>query len=158
MFREIAFIIGLTMVPGLELRASIPYGIFSTELHWMSVFTIAVLSNIVLGTVVYSLIDSILHLMLRFSWFKNLWSWYENRIQHKIHKKVERYGDIGIALFIGVPLPGSGSISGAVAANLLGMSFKRFFLANMIGVVLAAIVVTAICLFGDGAWSIFIKQ
>jgi len=74
-----------------------------------------------------------------------------------MHKKVEKYGEFGLALFIGVPLPGSGSISGAIAAHLMGMSFKRFFLANLIGVSIAAIVVLAVSLFGGGAWNIFLK-
>ena len=157
MLREIAIIIGLTLVPGLELRASIPYGILTTDLHWSTVLVVALITNILLGAVVYTLIGLLLDFCLKFSYFRRPWEWYTKKVQKKIHRNVEKYGEFGLALFIGVPLPGSGSISGAVAAHLMGMSFKRFFLANLIGVSIAAIVVLAVSLFGDGAWNIFIK-
>ena len=124
MFREIAIIIGLTLVPVLELRASIPYGIFTTDLHWSTVVALAVITNILLGAIVYTLIDRLLNICLKCSWFKRTWEWYTKKVQKKMHKKVEKYGEFGLALFIGVPLPGSGSISGAIAAHLMGLSFK----------------------------------
>jgi len=157
MLSEIIIIALLTLLPTLELRASIPYGIFSTNLHWSVVFLIAVMVNILLGPIVYTFVDKALHIVLRIKTADKLYTWYQKKIQKKITKKVERYGELGLALFIGVPLPGSGSYSGAIAAHLLGINFKRFFLANVIGVLIAGIIVLCICLFGNGAWNFFIK-
>ena len=157
MLSEIALIAGITLLPGLELRASIPAGIFTTNLHWSTVFLAAVISNILLGAVVYAVLEKLLIFFQDYRWFKKPYNWYHKRVHNKIHKNVEKYGELGLALFIGVPLPGSGVYSGSLAAHLLGMNFKKFFLANIIGVLMAGIVVTLICLFGDGAWNFFIK-
>ena len=54
-----------------------------------------------------------------------------------------------MAIFIGMPLPGTGAYSGAVGAYLLALDRKRFWLANILGVVIACVAVTAICLLID---------
>jgi len=157
MVSNITWIIALTLLPTLELRASIPYGIFSTDLHWSVVFLIAVITNMVLGAMVYTIIDKTLHIFIKYSWFNKPYTWYHKKVQNKIEKNVEKYGELGVALFIGVPLPGSGSYSGALAAHLLGLNFRQFFIANLIGVLIAGVAVTTICLFGTEAFQMFIK-
>ena len=62
----------------------------------------------------------------------------------------EKYGIIGLALFIGVPLPGSGVYSGALGAYLLGFNFKDYFKAAVLGVLIAATIVTIVSIFGNG--------
>lgn len=157
MFSEFAWIILLTLLPTLELRASIPYGVLSTNLHWSVVFLVAVITNMILGAVVFTIIDKTLHMFIKYPWFKKPYEWYHKRVQKKIEKKVEKYGELGVALFIGVPLPGSGSYSGALASHLLGLNFRQFFIANMIGVLIAGVIVLVVSLTGGEAWSMFIK-
>ena len=55
---------------------------------------------------------------------------------------IERYGPIGLALFVAVPLPITGAWTGSAAAYLLGFSFKKAFPAITIGVLIAGGVVT----------------
>ena len=157
MFRELAYIGLVTLIPTLELRASIPYGIFKTDLHWTMIFFIAVITNIVLGAFIYAIIDKTLHHFMKFKWFAQPYNWYHKRVHNKIHKNVEKYGEWGLALFIGVPLPGSGVYSGAIAAHLLGMNFRQFVLSTIIGVLIAGIAVTLISIFGGEAFNFFIN-
>ena len=51
---------------------------------------------------------------------------------------------LGIAIFVAVPLPGSGSWTGGLIAYLLGIGYKKFFIANTIGVIVAGIIITAL--------------
>jgi uncharacterized membrane protein len=60
---------------------------------------------------------------------------------------VDKYGELGVAVFIGVPLPGTGVYSGALGSYLLGLNRRKFMIANIRGVVIAGAAVTAICLF-----------
>ena len=69
--------------------------------------------------------------------------------QQKLKPVVDRYGEWGLAIFIGVPLPGTGALTGAVGAFLLGFERRRFYVANVAGVVMAGIAVTAVCLLID---------
>ena len=66
------------------------------------------------------------------------------RTQKNIQKSVDKYGELGVALFIGVPLPGSGVYSGALGAYVIGLNFKKFIIADIIGVLIAGTIVTII--------------
>jgi len=82
---------------------------------------------------------------------------YVEKTQKKIHKLVEKYGELSVAVFVGIPLPGSGVYSGALAAYLIGLDFKKFTIANIIGVLIAGTLVTIISLTGMQAFNIFLK-
>ncbi len=74
-----------------------------------------------------------------------------------MHKYVDKYGTIGLALFIGVPLPGSGVWTGALAAFLLGFKRKEFSIANIVGVLIAGVIVTFVVVAGINGFSLFVK-
>ena len=142
----------ITLIPALELRASIPFGIFGNErwgippgvLGWPGVVLVCVASNIVLGWVVFLVMGPAMRLLDRFPWFARQAEPWLERARRKLHPYVEKYGTIGVALFIGVPLPGSGVYTGAVGSYLIGMSRRNFAVANVLGVVIAGAAVTAV--------------
>jgi len=150
-------IIVLTLVPALELRASIPYGILMAQKEWWAVFVLAVVTNILLGPVVYIMLDKFLHLLLRVKWIDRLWQRMVIKTQKKIHAKVEKYGVVGLGLFIGVPLPGSGVYSGAAGGYVLGFTHREFLRATVLGILIAGIVVLVVTLFCAEALSFLIK-
>jgi uncharacterized membrane protein len=155
---DLLMLILLTFAPFLELRASIPYGIFKTNLHWTTVFLICVIVNILLAPILYVFLNKFIHLFLRIKAIDKVYQKYVEKTQKKIHKYVEKYGELGVAIFIGIPLPGSGVYSGALGSYLLGLSYKKFLIAAVIGVLIAGIIVTIISLTGAGALGIFIKS
>jgi uncharacterized membrane protein len=154
MLRIILILIGVTFVPALELRASIPLGIFGyrDSLHWTATVAICVAANIALAFVFYWLLDTII------KWLRHRWAWFQRvyervvaRAQRKIHRSVERYGEWGLAVFIGIPLPGTGVITGAIASYALGLDRRKYYIASILGVAIAATAVTLVCLFGKHA-------
>ena len=154
---DIIEIILITFLPFLELRASIPYGIIKLGMSWISVFLIAVVSNIVLGVLLFLLMKWIIAIVTKIKAVDRFWNRYVEQTQKKIHKAVEKHGEWAVAVFIGIPLPGSGVYSGALAAYLIGLDFKKFLVANIIGVLIAGIIVTIISLSGASAFSFFMK-
>ncbi|MBN1544406.1 small multi-drug export protein [Candidatus Woesearchaeota archaeon] len=158
MLREILGLVIITFLPLLELRASIPYGILQTGLGWVNVFIVCVVTNILLGILVYFLLDKFVHLVVKVKAIGRVYNRFVERTQKKITPYVDKYGTLGVALFIGVPLPGSGVYTGALGSYLLGLGYKRFFIACVVGVIIAGVAVTLITLFGSGAWNFFIKQ
>ncbi len=162
MIRNIAILFGITLLPAFELRASIPVGILNGSLElpfglaiegmglsWPFVFVVCVASNAILGIVLYPILNWLIHFLERIPVVGRFWEGFMKRAQKKIHRYVERWGTVGVALFVAIPLPGSGSYTGALGAYLLGMSYRRFILANTLGVILAGIAVTAIVLTGS---------
>ena len=136
----------ITFVPALELRASIPSGIFGTEVPWYVVLPVCVAVNIHVGLLVFWLLGPVSRLFRKWRWFDTkVWPRLERR-QEKLRPYVERHGEWGVAVFIGVPLPGTGAITGAFGAYLLRLNPRKFFVANVAGVLMAGIAVTLVCL------------
>jgi uncharacterized membrane protein len=167
MLKSIIILFLITLIPAFELRASIPYGILEGSLDlplgftvegmgadWRWVFIVCVISNAILGTLLYPLIDHIMRALERIPLVGKFWSRFVVRTQKRIHPYVERWGIIGVALFIAVPLPGSGSYSGALGSYLLDLGYKRFLVANAIGVTLAGIAVTVVTVTGQGLFQL----
>lgn len=167
MLKETIILILLTLLPFLELRYSIPAGILSGKielpfgivlkglnLNWLLVFIVTVITNIILGILIYFLLNKFIHYLLRYRFFSKPYNKIIARPQRKIRKYVDKYGEIGVALFIGIPLPGSGVYSGALGAYAIGLSFKKFIIASIIGVLIAGVAVTAITLTGRGIFGL----
>lgn len=159
------FVALITLLPFFELRLSIPLGILDKiieapfgltfqgfALPWFLVFIVAVATNIVLGPIIYLILKKGVAFFTRIASINYLYNKMLVRTQKRIHPLVERYGTFGLALFIAFPLPGSGSYTGALAAYILGMSYKRFVLVNAVGVTIAGTIVTIATL---GVLSIF---
>jgi uncharacterized membrane protein len=142
----------LTIAPFFELRAGIPYGIFKTDLPLFLVVVIAMVANILLAPVLFFFVNYVVHLFLRFPRFRDVWQHVVVRAQKRIKPYVDKYGTIGLAFFIGVPLPGSGVYTGALGAYALGFTFKQYTIASVVGVIIAGTTVTLITLFGQGVW------
>jgi uncharacterized membrane protein len=157
MLIETVKLIGITFLPLLELRASIPYGIINGHLPWLMVVIICVIANIIIGIIYFYMVDIMFKLMLRIPVLNIFWEKKVEKTRKKIHAGVEKYGEYFLIIFIGIPLPGSGVYSGALGAYLLGMSFKKFLIANIIGVLIAAIAVTFAVLSGSEALKLFFK-
>jgi len=155
--KAILILVLITLIPTLELRASIPYGILKADMNWWAVVLVCVVTNIVLGPLVYLFLDKAMALLLRFEWVDQIYGRTVTRTQRKIRESVDRYGEMGVALFIGIPLPGTGSYSGALGAYLLGLGYRKFIIANVIGVLMAGTIVTAVVLSGVGVFRVLIK-
>ena len=167
-FTDILYLVLVTCIPALELRASIPLGIFGMgeDLSWPFVAGICLVSNVVLGFAVFWIMAPVFNFLRRWRWFdRRIWPLIE-RTRSKVQPFVDKYGELGVAVFIGIPLPGSGVYTGALGSYLLGLKKRKFAVANVIGVLIAAIAVTTLCLLidkgfvgGDSWWAkLFLKK
>jgi uncharacterized membrane protein len=50
----------------------------------------------------------------------------------------------GLALFVGIPLPGTGAWTGALIAAMLGIKFKKAFPAIIVGIIIATIIMSIV--------------
>ena len=71
---------------------------------------------------------------------------------------MERWGWLGIALFVAVPLPITGAWTGTLGAWVLGFRRRRTLLAIVLGVGIAGAVVTAVVMLGVEALHLFVKK
>ncbi len=158
MAKVVFWLVILTLAPGLELRASIPYGLLDQALSPTITIALCLAVNIALAPMVWFFMDKVIHLFLHIGWIDRLYNTVVERTQERLHAYVEKYGTVGLALFIGVPLPGSGVYSGGLGAYLLGFTFHQYIVASVFGVLIAGTVVSAVVLSGAGAFSFFLKS
>ena len=136
MFSEFLQLFFLTLVPWIELRGSIPYGI-ALGLNPILVLLFCIVVNILLLLPLFFFLDHLFPFIRHWAIIDKI----VMRVQAKSEKYVDRWGFVGLALFVGVPLPGSGVYSGALAAYLLGIPKKKAFQAIVLGVAIAGVVV-----------------
>lgn len=82
-----------------------------------------------------------------FAWLKNFKA--TRGIVEKLEARAMNKSDalsngefIGLMLFVGIPLPGTGGWTGSLIAALLKMDFKKAILACFVGVLLATVIVS----------------
>lgn len=142
-----AIIVFLASLPVTELRASIPVGILVLKQSVKAVFFFSVLGNILPIAPVYFLLNPISKRLSKTKYMRKFFEWIFKRA--KAHADIiEKYEAIGLMLFVAVPLPGTGAWTGAIIASLLRMRFIPSFIAVSLGVIMAAVIVTALTLAG----------
>jgi len=153
-------IILYTMVPALELRFSIPYGVLWAQEPWWLVLPVCIIANGLLGAPLWWVAKTGHHFVEKVPWMKRLWDRFVERGRARIEPYVQRWGTLGLAMFIAVPFPGSGVYTGVTAAYVMGLRFRQVFLASWLGVIGAGMMVMLIVFaFQSGVeWlEIFIK-
>lgn len=137
----------LSMVPVGELRASIPLAMLSYDMHWYHALPIALAGNLLPVPFILWFLDPLTRLLSKVPLFKRIIDRVFARTRRR-GKVVEKYGPIGLAIFVAVPLPGTGAWTGAILAFLLGLDFKKSILSIALGVLGAGIIVTSLVLLG----------
>ena len=130
----------ISMVPVLELRAGIPYGV-SLGLDYHRAALAAVMGNLLPVPVIILFVRQVFGWLRKRSERLDAWvSGMENKAELK-GEKVRRYGALGLILLVAIPLPGTGAWTGALVAAVLGMRMRHALPAIIIGVVIAAAIV-----------------
>lgn len=130
----------LSAIPFIESRLAIPYGIAKSglDMHPLLVLILGVALSFLGGVVVFEFAFKIKQLFLKlknkFGWIKKHHESKYNEIILRVRTLVDKYAHWGLALFIIIPLPGSGTMTAALLAQLvLRMSRGHYYLANIIG-------------------------
>jgi uncharacterized membrane protein len=133
--------------PISELRGAIPLGILDLDLKWQVVFPIALAGNLVPIPFILLLLGPVARILSRIRLFDRLLNWIFE-ISRRRGGLVERYGALGLVLFVAIPLPITGAWTGSIVAFLLGLSFWRAFPAIVLGVLIAGTIVTTLTVIG----------
>jgi|YNPMSStandDraft_1061717.scaffolds.fasta_scaffold47887_2 uncharacterized membrane protein len=138
----ITFII--SMLPIVELRGSIPIAILKFKMPVLKSFLISVIGNLVPVLPIIYFLEPIRKFLSRIIIFKKFFDWLYERVYRKSEKNIQKYGAIGLAIFVAIPLPGTGAWTGSIAAILFNIKTKYSFPAITVGVIIAGIIVSII--------------
>ncbi len=131
----------VSTLPVVELRGAIPLGI-GLGLSPPAAALAALAGNLLIVPLLLWLVPAAVAWLERYPWFARAWRRLEARLRLKGEDAVQRYGALGLLLFVAVPLPGSGAWTGSLIAVVLGLKKRYAWPAISLGVVIAGVLVT----------------
>ena len=146
-FSKELVVLVIAALPVLELRGAIPVAINMFGLPWYYAFSLALIGNLLPVPFILLFLEAITRGLGRVDIFRRMLDWLFGYTRRR-GRIVERYKRIGLALFVAIPLPATGAWTGSLVASLLGLPFKHAFLAILVGVFVAGVIVTCLSLLG----------
>lgn len=140
-----AIVFIISMIPILELRG----GLLAASLLHIPMYRaviFCIIGNIIPIPFILLFIAKILEWMKNFKCFHKIVAWLEKKSESK-SDQIKKYEFWGLALFVGIPLPGTGAWTGALIAALLKIDIKKAFLAILTGIIMATVIM---CLVAYG--------
>lgn len=143
---EILFILAVSLAPFIEVRGSVPLAYVMEPTDGAARVTLlaaALVGNLVIAPVIMPLLDRLEAFLMKrrgapvAGSVARLYDWAVGGVRRRIPEYVRRYGHLGLALFVAVPLPGSGAWSGTLIAHVLGIKGLKAIIAVEAGVVTA---------------------
>ena len=138
----------MAMVPVVELRGAIPYGVLA-GLSIPTAYILAVLGNLL------PIPFLVVFTRIVFEWLRTKHESLDAFVS-KMEAKADKHKDlvmksefIGLMIIVAIPLPGTGAWTGALVAAMLDMRLKRAMPAIALGVIIAGLLVTGVT-YGAG--------
>jgi uncharacterized membrane protein len=129
----------ISLMPILELRGGLIAASLMNAPMWTS-FLVCFIGNIIPIPFILWFITKLFDFIKRKS---EKLAKIVDKIEGKANKKkdqIERLKYLGLVLFVGIPVPGTGAWTGCLIAALLGMDKKKSCIAAILGVIMAGII------------------
>ena len=141
----------ISMVPLIELRGAIPIAI-GMGLDPIVSIVICVIGNMLPVPIIYMFARRFLVWGAHRRWIGKICRFFlekGERAGRKLTAKAGRWGAlVGLMLFVGLPIPGTGAWTGTLAASFLDMGPKATALAVSLGVIMAGTIMTIVSVLG----------
>ena len=134
----------LSMIPITELRGAIPIGI-AQDLSPIGVYIASVLGSTMVSIPLILTFRHVLEFLKSITMFEGIVKKIDNKIDSGM-KKLKSVSILGIILFVGVPLPTTGTWTASAIASILHMRIKSALWGVLIGNMMSGIIVSAISL------------
>ena len=145
-FGEFTLTMLVSMLPVVELRGGIPFGVAAGLPVWAA-FIAAVIGNLIPVPFI------IVYIRRVFQWMRQRLPRLNrlvDALERKAHLKgetVTKYRYLGLMLLVAIPLPGTGAWTGSLVAAFLDMRLKKALPSIIAGVLIAGL---AIALLAHG--------
>ena len=134
----------LSMVPVIELRGAIPLGI-AMDLNPIYLYITCLIGSSIVALPVVLFFKQLIEYLRHRKYFNIIIRWVDRKIEGRA-KKLKAVSIIGLILFVGVPLPTTGSWSAAALASIFKMRIKDALIGVFIGNAIAGIIMLTVSL------------
>ena len=139
-FAKYLCVLGMSVLPIVELRGAVPFGVGAMELPLVPVLIVSIIGNMLPVPFI------ILFVRKLFEWMKQkspkLGALAE-KLEERGKKKGEmlvKYEALGLFILVAIPLPGTGAWTGALVAAMMDLRLKNAIPMIFLGVVTAGII------------------
>ena len=148
MFLIYLSIFGISMVPIMELRGAIPFGMANGVDMWVR-YLLAVVGSSVVIPIFIRFTQKILNFFRRFKTFKRFVEWVENKTVRKIDQVGKhKYLLAGLYAFAAIPLPGTGAWTGSMIAAFMNLRVRDAMPAIVLGNITAGLIMVLLSYVG----------
>ncbi len=154
MLKKYLIVFLVSMVPLIELRGAIPVS-QAYQLPLLQSYIVAVVGNMIPVPFIYLFARKILEWGKDKKVIGKFFTFCLEKGEKGGKKLEEKAGNglfIALLLFVGIPLPGTGAWTGALAASILDMGFKKSTVAVLLGVLFAGVIMGTVSALGFGAF------
>jgi uncharacterized membrane protein len=137
----------ISMVPIFELRGGVPIGIAVLKQHPLIVYCVAVLFNLIPVFPVLLFLNPVKRIFEKLPVFRGFFQYLGKKAERN-KRLIEKYEELGLMLFVAIPLPVTGAWTGSLVAVLMGLKTVKSFLFIAAGVFIAGIIVTLLTVLG----------
>ena len=134
----------ISMVPVIELRGTIPLGI-AMDLNPIYVYLSCLIGSSIVSIPIILVFRQVIDYLRHRKYFNIAIRWVDSKIESRA-KKLKAASILGLIIFVGVPLPTTGSWSGAALASILKIRIKDALLGVFIGNAIAGIIMLIVSL------------
>jgi uncharacterized membrane protein len=134
---EVAVFI-ISLFPILEVRGGLVAATL-LQIPEMTAIPICIVGNVLPIPFILLFIKQIFKWMKKIRIFRPMIEWLEKKAMGK-SETIKKYEFLGLLLFVGIPLPGTGAWTGALIASLLGVDIKKSSVAIFLGVLMATVI------------------
>ncbi len=130
----------VSMIPILELRGGLIVASLLKVPMWRAI-PICIVGNLIPVPFILLLITEIFTLLKKTKVFRKP---IEKLEAHALGKSdnIQKYEFLGLLLFVGIPLPGTGAWTGSLIAALLGVKNRKAVPAILLGLVMATVIMS----------------
>ena len=132
----------ISLFPILELRG----GLLAASLlkvNYRTALPLCIFGNILPIPFILLFIRKIFGWMKKSRVLRPLVEKLENRAMGR-SDQIQKYEFLGLLLFVGIPLPGTGAWTGALIASLMQIDIKKSSVAILAGIALAAVIMSIV--------------
>ena len=145
----IAFLV--SMVPLIELRGGVPIA-QAMGIPEIPALIVCVIGNLIPVPFIYFFARKFLKWGANKRFLRTVCKFFLEKGEKAGQKLVAKTGRgglfIALLLFVGIPLPGTGAWTGALAASFLNMGFKSTVVSVSLGVILAGVIMSVVSALG----------
>ena len=100
--------------------------------------------NALVGPIVFIFLNTFHRLFSKMEWYKNIFERFIEKTRKKIGDKINKYGYLGVTLFVAIPLPVTGAWTGTLGAWIFGLKKRKTIPAVILGVAISGLIMSLI--------------